>query len=234
MIKLPEDKNERNKLYAVIGIFVVGGLYLGFSFGLKPLIQKAQQKTERIEQLDDLIWKAELSLNNVPNNRRRNAEAVADIQSQTERQQYVIGHNLGNYLLVARGIIDAYATASGITLREVKELTPVNHRPANPKAKQGEPPPALPRYLAYRVAVSFSASLVETVNFVNHCHDQNPLLCITKLTLRAVPSTPQRHTVSMELEWPRWRSDDERLRLTENAAKNYLMQFEENEKETRP
>jgi hypothetical protein len=234
MIKLPEDKNERNKLYAVIGIFVVGGLYLGFSFGLKPLIQKAQQKTERIEQLDDLIWKAERSLNDLANNRRRNAEAVADIQSQTERQQYVIGHNLGNYLLVARGIVDAYAAASGITLTSVQELTTVTHLPARTKAKPGAPAPTISRYVAYRVGISFSASLVETVSFVNHCHDQNPLLCITKLTIDAVPSTPQRHAVTMELEWPRWRSDDERLRLTENAAKNYLMQIEENEKETRP
>ena len=234
-MKLPENQTERYKLYAVIGIFAACGLYLGFSFGLKPLIEKTKQKTARIEQLEDLIWKAERALNDVSKRRRRNADAVGAILAQTDRKQFVIGHNLGNYLLVARGILEAYADAANVQLTSVEELTTVTRTPAAAPAKKGaEPDPNLPRFSAYRVGVAFSASLPDITRFLTHLHDQNPLLCITTITVDANPDNPLRHAVTMELEWPRWRTDDERMKLTENAAESYLMQLEESDKEARP
>ena len=232
-MKLPEDKNERNKLYAMLGIFAVAGLYLGFSFGLKPLIEKAGQKTDRIDQLARLIRTAELSLDNLANNRQRNVAAVTAIQAQTQRQQVVIGHSLGNYLLVARSILDTYAAAAGVTLTGVEELTSVTHVPIEPGVVLSKPDPAIARFVAYRVAVRCSTTLVDLVRFVNHCHEQNPLLCITTLTVTDDPGDPQRHNVAMELEWPRWRTEEERIRVTENAAESYLIQLEESAKETR-
>ncbi len=222
-MSLPENKSERTKLLAIIVILSIAALYVGYTFGLAPLLKNRGNGANRQKELADLLWQAERDIELLPRNRTMNQELVTTVLAASEEQRHVLRPNLGNYLLVAKDIVQQHANRLGLRLATVSEAA----APDVVRARRtDEPAPDLKFwFVPYTINVTLAESFPNTVLLIRAMEEENPLLCITRLDVVAQPNVdPERHLVSMDVTWPVWADDTapERLRRqldTERSAR---------------
>ncbi len=208
-IKLPEDRNERTKIFVMIGLFAAGILYALVAFVLLPYIASVGQDRRRLAELEDLLWRAEREINSTEHNRRRNTITIKEILSISENHRFILRPSLGNYLLVAEDILNRAATDFPLEIVSVREAS-------------GTPPPipetGLPAgrgfLWPYGVSLSLRANLHTAIRYINRLKQENPYLAITSLNINAGPATvPVRHNITMQVQWPVWSDPEHPNRL---------------------
>lgn len=205
-MSLPEDKSERTKLIAIVVILSIAALYVGYTFGLAPLLKNRSDGATRRQELTDLLWQAERDIELLPRNRTLNHELVKEILATSETQQHVLRPNLGNYLLVAKDIVQRHANRLDLVLTSVSETAPPDVVRVR---KTDEPAPEIKFwFVPYTVNVTFAHGFRHTVLLIRALERENPLLCITRMDVIAQPGVdPERHLVSMDITWPVWADD---------------------------
>jgi len=198
----PEERPEQLKLVAIIAIFSIAAIYLAFMYGIAPLQNRQQQYLERTAQLEDLLWRAERDIEQIPRNRETNREVVEAILALASDGRYVLRSNLGNYELVARDLVITQARRLGLHIDTVREITPPS--PDLLRRRDGPPPEPDQWFKPYTVAFTLQCGLLDLARLLEKLESENPLLCITALEVIAQSEQPERHRISFHTTWPIW------------------------------
>lgn len=207
-MKLPEDKGERIKLYALMGVVGVFLLYVGGGYAIKPLLKKRAEWKEQIEKLKLDIETTQRVLDFVGQSEDVNAEVVNEIVRIAQTSNVVLRPRLGNYQLEATERIEQRAAAAGVPIESIRE-TGVTTAPWS--KDDGA-------FQAYGVRVETQCGLHDFVRLLQTVQSRNPYLCITDIAVGARPSTPGQHTVSFDLQWPIWKNQDALDEITQTLT----------------
>ncbi len=199
-MKLPSDKDKRNKIFIAIGIAVAAIGYGVYTFGVKPVVAKRQVAYARISELEDLLWRGRKDIDMIHHHRRQNWETLSEILEISETKRQILRPNLGNYRLVASHIVGRHAERLGLKIAAINQMTPSDRKPG-PGAKSD---PNAPRFRAYTVNVSLSAGLSDLALLIGALERENPYLCISRLGVIGNANTPEQHNISFDVQWPIW------------------------------
>jgi hypothetical protein len=209
-VKLPEDKQERIKIFALIGIGVVFVLYLAFSYGLKPLQDSQRERRAKVDTLDSEIRKADAVIRSVSRSREENVEIVNEILDLAVKKRYCLRARLGNYLLGATERLESAALRAGVKLKSVNELG-ISDPPA-PGDRVGST-----AFRIYTARVTAEMGLHDLHRLLSIIESGNPLLCVGSLNVTGAPQTPAQHRVQFDVHWPVWRDDGHAERIRASA-----------------
>ena len=210
-MKLPEDKNERNKMLGLIGIGILGLAYVVFTFGLSPFFQKQATAEARITELGDMLWRSKKDIQNAPLHLKQNDKVLTHVLNVSEKKRQILRPSLGNYLLVATDIITGHADAAGLTIDTINTTTVIQN---DKNSKPDERAPNAPRFQPYAVNISLNCNLLDLMKLFNALESSNPYLCVTRMGVFNNPDDFEKHAVSFDVEWPIWLDNDMPLKLS--------------------
>jgi len=208
-MKLPEDSEERKKIFMLIGIGVAAACYVLYSFGISPYLQHKQEKRAKIEELEGKIWRAQLDVRKTKTYLQENNDVIAKIIDVSENKLQILHPNLGNYLLVASDIINRQADNLNLVTDEIREI------PAPKKLDEDQDPDAddAPRFNTYKVNVNIKCSFAELTQLLQALENENPYLCITRIGVVGQKDDVMKHAISFDVEWPTWVNSKQPIKL---------------------
>lgn len=197
-MKLPENKSERIKLLILICL-AAAGLLFAFWFGLSHMVKEKKDKTAQIGELDEKIRKANAAVNQARRGMDANTRILEEIADVANRRNFVLHDRLGNYLLGAQEILDAYARSAGVTLDSVVEVGQ-SQIPGTSVSTNG------PAFRSYTVRVSLHAGMHDFIKLLTQIEKGNPFLCVSSITINGNTAKPDVHDISFDVQWPIWSS----------------------------
>jgi len=208
-MKLPQDKNERNKVLGLVGLGIAIVCYVGYTFGVKPFLQKRQDFFNNISELEDKLWKADKDIGMIPSYFEQNNKIISGIIDISENKLQILHPNLGNYLLVASDIIDRHADYFNLTVTSIKEVA----SPESFSKNNDTEDPKAARFKPYTVNVSLECSFYELEKLIGSIEKENPYLCITRIGVIGQPENVMKHSVSFYVQWPIWVDEKHPIKL---------------------
>ena len=200
-MKLPQEKSERIKLYALFGVGAAFVLYLGGMYAIRPLQNVKQERREKIAARRADLSKARTVIKLVSRSRLMNADIVREIMSLTERNRYVLRARLGNYLLGASELLEEQAAAAGIELKSVTEVGI-----SDPPVGADQVPSSA--FRIYTARVETQCGLHALRELIHGIETSNPLVAIAALTVNSNPAQAAIHDVRFDVQWPIWRNPE--------------------------
>ncbi|OGV62096.1 MAG: hypothetical protein A2498_07725 [Lentisphaerae bacterium RIFOXYC12_FULL_60_16] len=224
--KLPDDPQERNKMLALIGIFAVL-ILVGIGYGvITPYSSAKKTASIRLEQVRDELEKARKEINKRKFEIRRNLEALTRIEAINDT--HMLKPILGNYLLAATAIVDRHCRATGVArAAQPSEIGMSSPLPVVPTGRG-----AVSRSSqAYTARITLREGLAGVIRLIRSIETENPYISIPSLTIQGNPGTPERHKVTIDLQWPVWMDDETPARIKEALKRDAVEDEEENEDE---
>ena len=222
-MKLPDDKQQRVKIFVMIGLgaaLVVLGIVQGI---ISPLRNLRTKRMARMEECQRGVNRARKEIKKAARSFTQRMEAIDNIKNASD--QYILHPVLGNYLLEATGIIDAHADALGIAIDPVREVA-ISDIPRNADAKED-------RLLkAYTVRVNMVAPYHDAFALLREIENQNPYVCITSIMIRPRPGVDlEKHNISIEVQWPVWADPEFPAEIEEQLKEQIFKQVKEKAEE---
>lgn len=208
-MKWPENKQDRQKIFALIGIGVAGALYGLWSFVYQPLVHRAAAAEIQTEQLERNLRRAQQEVRRTPEHQRDLLHFTRETLHLSER--YMLHPVLGNYLLQARSIVRQGAADLDIQNLQAEEVGLT----ALPRRRGEDRGDAVVQ--GYALRVTALASYADTCAWLCGLVEENPLLTIHSLSITPQPEMPERHQVRFELHWPVWIDPAMRQEIRERA-----------------
>ena len=199
-MKLPDDKQQRIKIFIMIGLGVILVL-LGLVQGIiNPLRTSAADKQARMVESQDGLERARKEIRSAARSLDRRMETLVSIQRISDT--YILHPILGNYLLEATSIIEGHSAALEVPIEPVREVA-ISDIPRDAKS-------TTERLLkAYTVRVNMVESYHNACRLVREIEDGNPYICVTSLMIRPRASGDvENHNISFEVQWPVWADPD--------------------------
>lgn len=202
-MKFPEDKSERLKIFALIGIGAFFVIYFGVGAAVRPVLQKRKERLARIDELKAKIETAERVIAFVKGSRQLNKDVVAEILQFAEGSNYVLKARYGNFLLEATEIVESLASRAGVAIESesVKRVGVVDI-PAKQGATEGS------AFRLYTVRVEAECGLHDLIRLFRELEASNPYLCIAGFSIAGRPENPAAHAIVFDVQWPIWRDKD--------------------------
>ena len=207
-MKLPTDPKERNQIFVLIGLAVVG-VCVGIFFAFKTLSDSKAGLQKEIEELESTIKKADAKIKRMAIDKVDNDAAVKEILEISD--DYVLTSVLGNYQLPAREILEGYAKELNLEMEPVRGMgqAPIPY----PSGKGA--------FDLYSARVSLTCGMHDLVRFLHKIETGNPYACVVGITVterRAQDKdNPQ---VSFQLQWPVWADAAARDKLVEQLEES--------------
>ncbi len=225
-MKLPDDKQQRVKIFVMIGLgaaLVVLGIVQGI---ISPLRNLRTKRMARMEECQRGVNRARKEIKKAARSFTQRMEALDGIKNASD--QYILHPVLGNYLLEATGIIDAHADALGIAIDPVREVA-ISDIPRNADAKED-------RLLkAYTVRVNMVAPYHDAFALLREIENQNPYVCITSIMIRPRPGVDlDKHNISIEVQWPVWADPEFPSEIEEQLKEQITKQVADEKEEDAP
>ncbi|MBT3294433.1 MAG: hypothetical protein HN919_13330 [Verrucomicrobia bacterium] len=220
-MKLPDDKQQRVKIFVMIGLgaaLVVLGIVQGI---INPLRTSRANRMVRMEECQRGVERARKEIKKAARSFTHRMETLDSIKRASD--QYILHPVLGNYLLEATGIIEAHASALNIAIDPVREVA-ISDIPRNANAKKD-------RLLkAYTVRVNLVAPYHDAFAMMREIENQNPYVCITSVMIRPRTGVDiERHSISIEVQWPVWADPEFPAEIEEQLKEQISKQVEEEE-----
>ncbi len=194
-MKLPENKQERTKIFIMIGLgvsLVLLGLVQGI---INPLRNSRTAKFARMEECKTSVEKARKEIRAAARSFDRRMDTLKSIRDISER--HILHPVLGNYLLQATDIIETHAETLDIAIEPVREVGLSDIPPDKSNAER--------LLKAYTVRVNMIASYRDAVRLMREIEINNPYACTTSLIIRPRPNEDlENHNVTIEVQWPVW------------------------------
>lgn len=226
-MKLPQNKADRQKVFAFIGIGVVAVLYGLWAGVYQPIITGRAEAVQAIGGLREKIAEAEQQIARLPFIERDLRTVTTNLIAYSE--QYLLHPRLGNYLIPAREIVGNHARALNleplqvdeiglIALPRPKEATPRKGAPADKKVAPAAGSASANALQIYAARVAARIGFEDLRRLIEAMEKENPLLAISNVMIAAQPGEPLRHQIQFELHWPAWVDPGLRENLLAEAA----------------
>lgn len=232
-MRLPANKQDRQKVLALIALGGVAALY-GLWVGVyQPISRKMDEASTTIIVL-------QTNLGQAPQQIRQLADMRADLVKtmralRTHSEQHLLNPRLGNYLLPARDFLVKKGTDAGVEAIQVTDIglidPPAKAKPVPKPAAAAEPEtkptpgaaaapakkePAGP-VRVYSARVTAECGYDTFIEWVRALQADNPLIAISHFLITAQPDNPQRHLVRFEVQWPVWTDPDMQAKVSQKA-----------------
>ena len=209
-MRLPENKESRQKVLAVIALGVIGVAY-GIWIGVyEPMRRGRDEAKVKIIQLEEDLQMARVQIERTGATKKELQEVSRNLVGYSEKQ--MLQPRLGNYLLQAREILTESGRAAGVHNFTVTELGLVG-LPLPPK-KTNE----VLSVRAYSARVVAECGTDDLVEWLRLLEEGNPLIAVSHITLSALPESVQKHAARFEVQWPVWIDPTMRERVVQQAA----------------
>ena len=194
-MKLPENKAERIRLIVLGAVACIIFVILVTQFVARPFFARWGEIRATRAEIQEKIEKAEAELAKM----RRNDVEFRELTAQLDRlsKEHVIQPVLGTYLLGVQERIENLAATCGVKIESVKE-TGIMEIPGMRGLRERA-------VRSYGVQVSASAGYEALLRLFQALETSNPYVCISGLSIVAVPDTPERHRITFRVQWPVWR-----------------------------
>jgi HPt (histidine-containing phosphotransfer) domain-containing protein len=203
-MKLPTDPKERNQIFVLIGLVVVG-VCVGIFFGFKSLNDAKTTLRKEIEENETTIRKADGKIKRMAIDNVDNDAAVKEILEISDK--YVLIPKLGNnYQLPSREILEGCAKDLDLKIEPVRGLgqAPIPY----PSGKGA--------FDVYSARVSLNCGMHELIRFLHRIETSNPYASVTAITIsERRAQDKERAQVSFQLQWPIWADAAQREKLIE-------------------
>ena len=192
-MKLPTGKKERAKVLVLIGMGVIVLIIVLVQLVVIPILDSRRKLREDLEEYRARVEKA-----------RRELKASKQIQLDFDTvagklraiaENYLLHPILGSYLVGVTEALDPLARDTAFTIEDIQER---GIQALRLRAKET----SVRAYNAYSIQVVGQGSYDEIVAFLKSLEDRNPYVCITELKVSGQPDTPERHRVTLRIEWP--------------------------------
>ncbi len=194
-MQLPQNKQDRQKVIALIGVGVAAVLYGVWAGIYSPIIKKKAEAIDRIAKLEDDIAKAERQIRRMPLVERELMVVMTNLAAWSNA--HILYPRLGNYLLPVREWMAEMADPMAIGSIQVDEVNLFG-------LPKGSMSPANPVMQIYSVRVSTFCGYDELSKLFAVIEEHNPLIAIGNVMITARPGDPLNHQISFELHLPVW------------------------------
>ena len=209
---LPENKESRQKVLALIALGVVGVAY-GIWIGVYDPIRRGRDEAKvKISQLEEDLRTARIQIQRTGATKIELQEVTRNLVEYSEKE--MLQPRLGNYLLQAREILSESGRAAGISDFSVTEMGLVD-LPLQPKKTNLVATISVRAYSARVTADCGTDALVEWIRLLE---EENSLLAISHITISAQPENVQKHAARFEVQWPVWIDPTMRERVIQQAS----------------
>lgn len=207
-MKLPENKQERMKIFGLIGVGICGALYAVWAFVYQPILEEKAETLAAIENREDELSRAETMIRRSARSQSELDEAIQQLAEWSEA--YMLHPRLGgNYLLQAREIMARHTAALGLTDVRTEEVGLV----AMPR-----PSGATHTMQAYAMRVQTFCGYDTLKEWFRAMEEENPFVVFSQLLITSRPDAPTAHQVSFEVQWPVWIEPGLRQQLLELSS----------------
>ena len=211
-MRLPENKESRQKVLALIALGVVGVAY-GIWIGVYDPIRRGRDEAKvKISQLEEDLRTARIQIQRTGATKFELQEVTRNLVEYSEKE--MLQPRLGNYLLQAREILSESGRAAGINDFTVTEMGLVD-LPLQPKKTNLVATISVRAYSARVTAECGTDALVEWLRLLE---EGNSLLAISHITISAQPEKVQKHAARFEVQWPVWMDPTMRERVIQQAS----------------
>jgi uncharacterized small protein (DUF1192 family) len=214
-MKLPEDKKERNKILALLGVGAVGGLYAMYTYGLGPIRHRIGSMQTDIERIEGELEKSDRQIRRAATEMTENRTILTNLLAATDETGYILRPRLGSYLLPATEAIEGLSRGLKVRIQSIEEVgvsaLPRKGGPKRPTAsalvagKTTEGPKERERlFNYYEVTARLTGGMEGLRQLVAAIERSGPYLCVTGLDITGVEETPEEHSVVLNVQWPVW------------------------------
>ncbi len=196
---MTKEQKQKVILAGIVGLAV---LYALKQFALTPLLESRGKLNDEFEAMKSKLMLANGAIKNEGETRRR----LAETQAQLMKAQSDLLPSADNALSWATKTIYHAARSVGLDLESVSETeTDRTNFTAKDQVKRAFKP--------YAVRMSVECGYPQLIELIKSLEDANPYLCVTGIQIQCQPQTPERHQISIVVEWPTWKDP--------NAVKPY-------------
>lgn len=194
-MKLPEDKQERTKVIALIAIGVGATLYVLVQYAVRPIMKSNKKNAKRITEITEILKKADMEVQMIGRDRTANEEALAKI-AEVSRNNLLHPQMGINYQIPANEVVAKIEKRVGFSLED-------------PKIRAGGtlPGPKLPQksnLMSQMMGINVNLSYAQAVKLLRAIREENPYIAISAISVRAQAASPEEHSFSCLISWPAW------------------------------
>jgi len=197
-MKLPEDKQERMKIFALIGIGVLIVVVLAY-LGIKSLRESKSTKTATLEELHKQQKSANTEIDMMSRDNSVNRETVTEILEISDK--YVLRPVLGNYLLKAKEILKKYENKVDIKFEEIRD------------AGISAVPHGARVYNIYTTRIMIECSYHDLIRVIREIEVDNPYSCVTSISIATSANDLEKHRIKFDVQWPVWADQEKSVEL---------------------
>lgn len=206
MIKFQDMSKEQKQKVALGAIVVIATLFACKQFVIAPMLENRAKSREEFETLKAKLVQASVVIRNEAETKRRFNESRASL-TQAHRDHIP---SADNSLAWATRTIYSQARSLGLDIESVSETdVDVSGFIAKEQTKRSFKP--------YAVRISTACGYAQLAEFVRALEEKNPYLCITSIQINGQPNSPERHMVSIVVEWPTWKEVEKARSFLEAA-----------------
>lgn len=193
-MKLPENKNERIKILAMIGIGILAVLYAILQLAVMPILDSNKSNLKMLEDKREEQKKMKRELSK--SQRTQGEFDTVSVQVQN-LSAHVIQPLLGTYLIGIQSQLEQFANESGLPIKPANEIGFTEIPGKNPDGSKRA-------IKSYGTRTTASGGYTQMVAVIRQLEAMNPLLCISELAINSQSTTPESHMHTFSIEWPVW------------------------------
>lgn len=183
-----KEKRQRQILLTITGLIV---FYSAYAFGLQPLLSNRSRLGKRVAAERARLLRAQKDIAVLPLTRRE--WAVLDEQVSEATNRYVLRPVLGSFPAQR----DIYRLAQRTTF-EISAIRELGKLPTPRGAITNAPS----HFLRYTLDVAGNGSFADVIDLLALLESENPYMGVVELSVREEAQSPERHRVTLRLEWP--------------------------------
>jgi len=203
-MKLPDNKQERIKVLALIGIGVVLALYGIYAGIITPIGKRNKEARAGIADYTEKLDRADTRIRQIRSVMQNNAEIAKNILDAAD--QHVLKPRLGNYLIGAKEIIEKHSRAANVEILTVDEI-----------GISSLPEPGTPsRVLAFKIYAARAVARTgfdQLMRLFESLETENPRLCVSAIEIHGRAEDPETHDITFEVQWPVWANTETEIQL---------------------
>ncbi len=184
---------EQKQIAALIGVGVLVVLAALYQFALVPLLDSIEQRRQETTKLRDDLARATTALKQEV---RAQAESLA-LKAQLDKLTQTSVAPYGNtFAWVTEQLFQA-AKDTGVELEGLSGG-------GQPLGAPTTTDPAGRTFTAFSAQMTLQCNYGDLLRFLRCLEDRNPLVTVINLSIDGRAQTPERHQMSLALEWPTW------------------------------
>lgn len=194
MINLKDMTKEQKQRLILGGIVLIAVIFALKQFVITPMMASRTQARADFELLKTKLQQASNAIRNETETLRKLQETKSELT--TAQRDFV--PSVDNSLAWATKTIYSQARSVGIDIEAVAETdVDVSGFMAKDQAQRA--------YKPYAVRIMTECGYQQLLELVRTLEEKDPYLCITTIQIQTQPATPERHQVTLVVEWPAWK-----------------------------